>query len=200
MLERVKEIRLCLNAKCYHAALSLALTLPDICGEIKYPGECSSKRYVKWFDEYVYSEYYIHANACESYRKYFDFTGSVCYRLRCRYLHNNDLSIFNPDKNCHIDKFNLCVCTVHGKSIDSIQIEYNLDYMPEPYEPLPPENYEKLCAEVTLDIDVVRFCNVMCKAVERFCNEHNNKIDLDLHEITFIKTDTKHFLIPKEHN
>ena len=196
MLERVKEIRLCLDTKCYHAALGLALTLPDICGEIKYPKDCSSTRYVKWFNEYV-APFYAHEDACESFRKYFEFTGHVCYRLRCRFLHNNDLSVCKPEKQCHIDKFVLCICSQPGKSIDSIDIKYNLEFMPEHYEPIPPENYKKLCAESQLSIDVIRFCNIMCNAAERFYEEHEPKADFKLHEIEFKKTDTRIFETPK---
>lgn len=51
----VKEINQCLDNGCVIAGLSLALILPDICGKAIYPDTRPSKRYIKWFDDYVLS-------------------------------------------------------------------------------------------------------------------------------------------------
>lgn len=54
MIEKyVEDIRRSLENKCYFAALSLALTLPDICGSAEYPDESVTKRYVTWYDENI---------------------------------------------------------------------------------------------------------------------------------------------------
>lgn len=42
-----------LDNDCFFSALSLALTLPDICGKAKYPTDGNKKRYIAWYDEYV---------------------------------------------------------------------------------------------------------------------------------------------------
>ena len=55
----ISEVRHCLESGYYHAALVLALTIPDICGLVEYP-ECrkkSSKRYVAWFNDHILVNY-----------------------------------------------------------------------------------------------------------------------------------------------
>ena len=37
VLEKINAIRVALEKECYLPALALALTLPDICGQIEYP-------------------------------------------------------------------------------------------------------------------------------------------------------------------
>ncbi len=45
----IKEINACLKNGCYIAALTTALTLPDICGKVEYPNDGNSSRYKKWY-------------------------------------------------------------------------------------------------------------------------------------------------------
>ena len=64
MINRIiNEIKVCLNTNCFIAALTTALTLPDICGKAEY-GEWvndqqgdkrvyNKMRYVKWYNQYV---------------------------------------------------------------------------------------------------------------------------------------------------
>ena len=58
---KIKQIGKALEHGCYHCALALTFTLPDICGQVAYPDlhkpEQRGERYKKWFDEYV-SKYY----------------------------------------------------------------------------------------------------------------------------------------------
>ena len=54
MIDRIiEEIFVCLNSNCFLAALSTALTLPDICGKAEYGDIQTTKRYIKWFDKYI---------------------------------------------------------------------------------------------------------------------------------------------------
>ena len=51
MKEKINDIKEAVANKAFQSALALALTLPDICGEIEYPTESSGrKRYAKWCD------------------------------------------------------------------------------------------------------------------------------------------------------
>lgn len=38
----IKEINTCLKNGCYIVALTIALTLPDICGKVEYPKDNNS--------------------------------------------------------------------------------------------------------------------------------------------------------------
>lgn len=65
----------CVASKNWHAALFVALSIPDICGRIDDPTSGSKKRYTAWFDRYVGPQY---GRA---------LSGNDCYALRCAYLH-----------------------------------------------------------------------------------------------------------------
>lgn len=53
MLDCIQEIRNALSSKCYLAALSLSLTLPDICSQVEN-GVMNGNRslYINWFNSH----------------------------------------------------------------------------------------------------------------------------------------------------
>lgn len=55
----VNDIKRSLENKCYFSALSLALTLPDICRIAEFPKKSVTERYMGWYDKYLgdYMEY-----------------------------------------------------------------------------------------------------------------------------------------------
>lgn len=97
----VQEINDCLNDNHLIAALTMALTLPDVCGKAEYPNErSSSKRYVDWFD----------TNLGETENPEFIFednlpslTGEVVYQTRCSFLHQGtpyvDIDRISAERN-----------------------------------------------------------------------------------------------------
>lgn len=88
MVEKIQQIRKALECECFLPALSLALTLPDICGQVEYPSEQSSKkRYSKWFDTYATSFWLDDETSIQK------FTGELCYQLRCAYLHAGNTDV-----------------------------------------------------------------------------------------------------------
>jgi len=67
----------------WYAALSMSLTLPDICGWLENPKLTSQKRYEAWFERYLLKKYLSPFHGPN-----FTFlSGSDCYALRCAYLH-----------------------------------------------------------------------------------------------------------------
>lgn len=89
--EIIREVKLSLKNGCYMAALTLALTLPDICGKAKFPNEKSSKkRYIQWFDEYI-GKYEHDEENIEKGLPY--LSGDLVYSLRCSILHQGDPNI-----------------------------------------------------------------------------------------------------------
>lgn len=86
----IEDIRECLKNKCYFAALSLTLTLPDICGMIEYPKESSvAKRYINWYDKYIGERLKKQRFAeNESY-----ISGEIIYNLRNQFLHQGNPNI-----------------------------------------------------------------------------------------------------------
>ena len=90
--------------KAFQSALALALTLPDICGEIEYPTESSGrKRYAKWCDNYFdFNDGHVGFGIEKA-----ELNGDLLYALRCAFLHsgNDDLltqpakfSLLSPDQ------------------------------------------------------------------------------------------------------
>lgn len=54
MIEKlIEEIDNALSHDLYFAALSLALTLPDICGRTEHPTANVTARYISWYNEYM---------------------------------------------------------------------------------------------------------------------------------------------------
>lgn len=49
----VEDINKALDNEAYFSALSLALTLPDICGKAEFPETKSGRRYIDWYDEHI---------------------------------------------------------------------------------------------------------------------------------------------------
>jgi hypothetical protein len=75
-----------LRQENWYSALTLALTLPDICGKLESPNSSSSKRYIKWFDQYLDGKYYTEIQG----NKIVFLTGRDAYALRCSYLHGGE--------------------------------------------------------------------------------------------------------------
>lgn len=90
--EIIKEINQSLDNGCVMAGLSLALTLPDICGKAIYPNAKPSDRYIKWFDKYIgqYEHDNEHIKVGMPY-----LSGELVYSLRNSILHQG-----NPNIDC----------------------------------------------------------------------------------------------------
>ncbi len=111
MLEQiVSEINKTLDSNFYLAALSLALTLPDICGKAEYPSESVTKRYIKWYNEHVG----VYEQPTSKYDEDMPYlSGEVIYNLRNSFLHQGTPNIAKneiKDLKCRIDKFELICC------------------------------------------------------------------------------------------
>lgn len=89
--ELIKKINQCLDNDCVMAGLSLALTLPDICGKAIYPEfNKPSDRYIKRFDEYIgqHEHYDEHMRLGIPY-----LSGELIYSLRNSILHQGNPNI-----------------------------------------------------------------------------------------------------------
>ena len=110
MLNRIiTEINDCLDHEYLLAALTMALTLPDICGKAEYPTLKEPHRYVRWYDENIGCyEKPPRIDPCEVEMPY--LSGEVVYNLRCMLLHQGTPNIERHkihSKECRIDRFSL---------------------------------------------------------------------------------------------
>ena len=110
--ELIKEINQCLDNGCVMAGLSLALTLPDICGKAIYPKLKPSERYIKWFDEYIgqYEHNDQHMRVGMPY-----LSGELVYSLRNSILHQG-----NPNIDC--EKFGIIYFKLFYRQIEGTSV------------------------------------------------------------------------------
>lgn len=90
---QIDDVRAAIDAGNLLSALALALTFPDVLGQVmysnagkKHDGRNIGVRYAKWFDEYVGAEYRAPEEPGSRELKSY-FTGRMCWKLRCAYLH-----------------------------------------------------------------------------------------------------------------
>lgn len=76
-----EAVRAAIKDKNWHGALSLSLTLPDICGKLQSPTAKSGPRFKAWWEKYCADKYTVGP----SRRKI--LSGSDAYALRCAFLH-----------------------------------------------------------------------------------------------------------------
>lgn len=111
----ISDIDKALDAGAYMAALSLMLTLPDICASVEYGMNRGNKeRYVKWYEENVgkYQNSNLYDPEIETKMPY--ISGEVFYQLRCSFLHQGNPNIDTTKINdpiCKIDSFVIIVET-----------------------------------------------------------------------------------------
>lgn len=107
-LARITEIENCLNEKMYFAALSLALTLPDICGKAEYPQEGVGNRYKKWYQNNVEHLYMYSDSPYNDKLPYLN--NEVVYSLRNCFLHAGNPNVEKSkigNDDCKIDQFEI---------------------------------------------------------------------------------------------
>lgn len=149
----IHECREALKHNLHLAALTLALTLPDICGKAEYGNSLrSGARYKEWYDEHIGSN--------EKYREEdeSDFpypSGEVIYRLRCMVLHQGTPNL--EEGTCNIDSFAL-ICESYS--------EYLFAYLPE-------ESSNDGKRELTLNLNTL--CEKICRAAENYYEQNKDR-------------------------
>ncbi len=164
MVDRlIKEINQCLDSGCVMAGLSLALTLPDICGKAFYPNLKPSERYIKWFDKYIgqYEHDEEHARIGMPY-----LSGELVYSLRNSILHQGNPNI--DGKKFGIIYFELLYRQYEGSSIitGSSEVEIVKD-----------ENGNDKAINKKLTINVRDLCWKICRLAEICYKEDKNKFN-----------------------
>ena len=175
--EIIREVNQCLDNGCYMAALSLALTLPDICGKAKYPDmeKQTKHRYIKWFDEYI-GQYEHDEEHIEKGMPY--LSGELVYSLRCSVLHQGNPNI-DGDK-FGIIYFELLYHQYEGARINvsSSEAEIVLD-----------ENGKEKAINKKYSVNVRDLCFKLCRLAEYYYNKHKDQFNF--FNYNFVDTDYK---------
>lgn len=85
----VSATKKALSEKNWYAALTMALSLPDICGRLEDPTKKSQERFEAWWSKYALSSFKFQIGD-ESHEF---LNASDCYALRCAYLHQGEFGI-----------------------------------------------------------------------------------------------------------
>lgn len=157
ILQRMEEIKKCLDNQMWQAALSLSLTLPDICGKIEFPymikngketESSNSYRYKEWFKKYTEKYFEYKENLTQDGQVYFN--AEMCWSLRNVFLHSG------ADKDERTEyQFKLSV-----NSVDSFEINNNSDV-------------------VNVTLDVKQLCQNIISSAKYFYNTWSDKEDFN---------------------
>lgn len=169
-LARIYDIEFCLEQEHYVAALSLALTLPDICGKAEFPhNETVTSRYIKWFNKFMIP----YKKTTSPYGEDMPYlSGETAYNLRNEILHAGNPNIKEKqirDELCKVDKFELLL----GKSFtgDTSMVAYG-------------SNMSVVRREYT--VNVYLLCTRLCRIAKEYYLNNKEKFDFFNYNITHI--------------
>jgi hypothetical protein len=103
----------------WYGALTLALTIPDICGRLENPAIGSRDRYISWWDRYMLHHYQHAVGASRT--PVTSLAGGDAYALRCSYLHEGGSDITEQRAKVALDDFHF-VAPKHGMHIHNNMI------------------------------------------------------------------------------
>lgn len=161
--EIVREVNACLDNGCCIAGLSLALTLPDICGKAYYPQLGNKRRYIKWFNEYI-GQFECDEEGAEVGIPY--LSGELVYSLRCSLLHQGNPNI--KENEFGIVYFELIYRQQEGSHVfcGSSQAQIIKD-----------ENGNDKAINKELSINVRNLCWKICRLAEVCYKKDKDKFD-----------------------
>ncbi len=162
MLSLIKDIEKALQCNCLRVALGMALTLPDICGQVEYPEiKAVGERYIKWCDNYLKNQGFITIDGSGDKVIF----GDMCYKLRCAYLHSGNLELNQREKD-DFPEFSLLMCNKEDRGIYC--------------EPLHRDLQDK---DLMITIDVRHLTLVLCNAAREYYEKYEDKMDFNNHHI-----------------
>lgn len=164
MLDKIESIMEALQKECFLPALALALTIPDICGQVEYPESNPGTRYKKWFNKYVrqYFSFSVPDLSWVDNSKLQNcyFTGEMCYSLRCAFLHSGNGEISS---------------NTMGEAEDSTwRYEYKFLLSLERTSVSEIWDNTKTSKRRTITINVKELCKAICYASKGYYDEVND--------------------------
>ena len=173
MLNRIiGEVRTCIEHNCFIAALSLALTLPDICGKAEYPNEGNTSRYIKWFNEYI-GKYESHFDDCNDDMPY--ISGELIYNLRNSILHQGNPNIEAKkikEDRCKVNQFILSISDFTDGGLQMVSYGKN-----------------NIIVERMITINMVNLCWKLCRAAKKYYQGNTQKFNFFNYQIEYERND-----------
>jgi hypothetical protein len=103
MKELIESLEKATKDMNWHAALFIALAIPDICGKFEFPKKNVGERYKTWFDIYL-KEFYEKEVGAKREKVIF-LNAADCYSLRCALLHEGSDDITNQRSRDILNRF-----------------------------------------------------------------------------------------------
>ncbi len=169
MLQLIEEIEASLNTQNLRCAIGMALTLPDICGQVEYPDETQvGKRYTDWCNQYLLNQGFITSSISTDESTQHILSGDICYKLRCAFLHSGNTDL-NQRKNDHYPFFELRISSAIDNGI-----------FVEPY------TVKEKGKIIHFALDVRHLCRVLCNAAKEYYKSHEPKSDFSEHQFSIV--------------
>ena len=173
-LHRIEEVELNIEDGRWQSALALALTLPDICGDVAFPEIVKRYRdgrvmldrqkkptrdvggqFVRWFDEFAAPFFKASASDPSPY-----ICGERCWQLRCEYLHQNKGFLNDEDGHDSV-RFHLGInCGTSVCQLDQTSTSSGI---------------------MDIRIDIEQFCLRMCQAARSYYDSVHKEKDFSLY-------------------
>lgn len=150
----IEAVRMDLTIGNYYSALVVAFTLPDVTSKLQSPDKYTSERYVKWFDDYMQSEYITEIGA--EHEKVNFLTGGDFYALRCSLLHQGETDIINQKARKHLSNF-----------IFLKPDKYTNNFI-----------HQNMINDV-LQLQVDEFCEEIIESTEKWLEQHKDNSDIN---------------------
>lgn len=157
----VSEIEKCLEQENYIAALTMALTLPDICGKAAEPSLGPGARYKKWYKENVA----LYEKPGDPYGADMPYLSEeVMWQLRNSMLHQGNPNVDAKsikEEQCKIDQFILFVDDPYDSGLSVVSYGNGL----------------KKITNRKLEVNLVLTCNRICKAAKEYYENNTERFD-----------------------
>lgn len=162
----IDEIERSIENECFIAALSLALTIPDICGKAEFPNEGNTKRYIHWYNTFIGQYEKPRSDYCAD----MPYTsGEIVYNLRNSMLHQGTPSVNSSkikEDICKVDKFVLVISSVYDSGYS--RVSYRSDTN---------ESFREL------NISLLDLCKKICDAAKKYYSENERRFDFFEYEL-----------------
>lgn len=178
----IEEIQKSLKQENYLAALTMALTLPDICGKAAEPSLGTGARYKKWYKYNVV----LHEKTSDPHEADMPYCGAdmpylseeVIYQLRNSMLHQGNPNVDAKsirEERCKIDEFILFVDEPYDSGLSVVSYEKELNEKKLNGKEL---NEKKLkITNRKLEVNLVLTCNRICNAAKEYYERNTKRFD-----------------------
>ncbi len=156
----IREVEKCLKTECFISALTLALTIPDICGKAEYPACSPGKRYICWYDNHIGKnekppDIYDKEDPTQIVNNQLPYeSGEIIYSLRNSVLHQGTPNIEKgkiKEERCIVTRFSLIISEASYGGSSSRCSGYGIDG-----------------ERRMLEINIVNLCLKLCSAAKIF--------------------------------